>query len=103
MLGYPAEIRPHIDAAADLVHGSAADGRKLTTKEMFKQAFEELMPEVEVPHKIGVSCCSQFAVSREAVHGQPREDCIRWRNWLLETPFADGLSGGVLEYMWHSE
>jgi hypothetical protein len=103
VLGCPVEIQPHSDAAADLVHGSAVDGRKLTTKEMFKQAFEELMPGVQVPHKVGVSCCSQFAVSRKAVHSWPREDYIHWRNWLLQTLFADDLSGGVLEYMWHSE
>jgi hypothetical protein len=67
VLGCPVEIPPHIDAASDLSHVSAANGRKLTTKEMFKQAFEELMPGVQVPHKVGVSCCSQFAVSRKAV------------------------------------
>jgi hypothetical protein len=103
VLGCPVEIPPHIDAASDLSHVSAANGRKLTTKEMFKQAFEELMPGVQVPHKVGVSCCSQFAVSRKAVHSWPREDYIHWRNWLLQTLFADDLSGGVLEYMWHSE
>ena len=107
VLGCPVEIRPHVDAAApaaDLGHGSsAADGRGLTTKQVFKQAFEELMPGVEVPDKVGVSCCSQFAVSREAVHRRPREDYIRWRDWLLQTPLADDLSGRVLEYMWHSE
>ncbi|KAK4038957.1 hypothetical protein C8A01DRAFT_16980 [Parachaetomium inaequale] len=101
VLGCPVEIRPHIDAAADLGHGSAADGRELTTKQIFKQAFEELMPGVEVPREVGVSCCSQFAVSREAVHSRPREDYVRWRNWLLQTPLADDLSGRVLEYMWH--
>jgi hypothetical protein len=107
VLGCPVEIRPHTDAAApaDLGHdgSAAADGRKLTTKQVFKQAFEELMPGVEVPQEVGVSCCSQFAVSREAVHSRPREDYIRWRDWLLRTPLEDDLSGRVLEYMWHSE
>jgi hypothetical protein len=111
VLGCPVEIRPHVDAAAapvDLGHGGSAaatatGGRKLTTKQVFKRTFEELMPGVEVPHEVGVSCCSQFAVSREAVHSRPREDYIRWRDWLLQTPLGDDLSGRVLEYMWHSE
>jgi hypothetical protein len=104
VLGCPVEIRPHLDAAADVdKDGKAADGRKLTAKEIFKQAFEEIMPGVEVPHAIGASCCSQFAVSREAVRARPREEYVRWREWLLRTPLADDLSGRVFEYIWHGE
>ena len=105
VLGCPVEIRPHKDAATDLdVHGgAAADGRKVTTKEVFRRAFEELMPGVEVPREVGVGCCSQFAVSREAVHRRSRENYIRWRDWLMRTPLGDDLSGRVLEYTWHSE
>ncbi|KAK4244161.1 hypothetical protein C7999DRAFT_17547 [Corynascus novoguineensis] len=101
-LGCPVEIAPHVDAPANADHSSnATDGRELTTKEIFKQAFEELMPGVEVPHKVGVTCCSQFAVSREAIHARSKEDYIRWRDWLIQTPLADDLSGRVFEYMWH--
>ncbi|KAH6842934.1 hypothetical protein B0I37DRAFT_383229 [Chaetomium sp. MPI-CAGE-AT-0009] len=105
VLGCPAEIRPHADAASDLTPSGAAatDGRKLTTKEVFKQAFGELMPGVAVPDEVGVGCCSQFAVSREAVRARPREDYVRWREWLVRTELPDDLSGRVLEYMWHSE
>ncbi|KAL2152155.1 hypothetical protein VTH82DRAFT_5339 [Thermothelomyces myriococcoides] len=59
------------------------------------------MPGVSVPERVGVSCCSQFAVSREAVRARPREDYVRWRDWLLRTPLDDDLSGRVFEYMWH--
>jgi hypothetical protein len=109
VLGCPVEIRPHADAASDwersIGAGSSSSGvsRPLTTKEIYKQAFEELMPGVEVPQRVGVSCCSQFAVSRDAVLSRPREDYVRWRDWLLETPLDDDLSGRVFEYMWHSE
>ncbi|KAL2164330.1 hypothetical protein VTH06DRAFT_3546 [Thermothelomyces fergusii] len=34
---------------------------------------------------------------------RPRDDYVRWRDWLLETPLADDLSGRVFEYLWHSE
>ncbi|KAH6624719.1 hypothetical protein B0J18DRAFT_344518, partial [Chaetomium sp. MPI-SDFR-AT-0129] len=109
VLGCPAEIRPHIDAASDWARsiGSAPIGdgsgnsRALTTKEIYKAAFEELMPGVDVPQQVGVSCCSQFAVSRKAVRSRSREDYVRWREWLLETSLPDDLSGRVFEYMWH--
>ncbi|KAK4241877.1 hypothetical protein C8A03DRAFT_11876 [Achaetomium macrosporum] len=102
-LGCPVEIRPHSDAATDweIGNGTSSSVRPLTTKEIYKRAFEELMPGLEVPQQVGVSCCSQFAVSREAIHSRPREDYIRWREWLLETPLADDLSGRVFEYLWH--
>jgi hypothetical protein len=108
LLGCPVEISPHIDAAGVGDYHNASDvmyttGRKITTKEIYKQAFEELMPGVEVPQQVGVSCCSQFAVSRETVHARPKEDYIRWRDWLLETPLNDDLSGRVFEYLWHSK
>ncbi|KAK4106344.1 hypothetical protein N658DRAFT_490960, partial [Parathielavia hyrcaniae] len=104
ILGCPVEIRPHDDAATgrEREPGTSASNRPLTTKEIYKQAFEELMPGVDVPTLVGVSCCSQFAVSREAVRSRPRKDYLRWQKWLLETPLPDDLSGRVFEYMWHS-
>ncbi|KAL2156282.1 hypothetical protein VTH82DRAFT_1027 [Thermothelomyces myriococcoides] len=105
VLGCPVEIRPHADEASawERSIGAARSGRPLTTKEIYKQAFLELMPGMPVPDKIGVSCCSQFAVSRDAILSRPRDDYVRWRDWLLETPLADDLSGRVFEYLWHSE
>ncbi|KAK4136430.1 hypothetical protein BT67DRAFT_178524 [Trichocladium antarcticum] len=97
-LGCPVEIHPHARASDA---GPAAGRRAVTTEEIYKQAFEELMPGVAVPQEVGVSCCSQFAVSRAAVRARPRQDYVRWREWLLETPLADDLSGRVFEYMWH--
>jgi len=75
----------------------------VTTNRIYKQAFQELMPGVEVPDLVGVGCCSQFAVARETIRLRPREDYVRWRTWLLETELTDDLSGRVLEYTWHSE
>ncbi len=105
ILGCHVEIRPHADEASaeERANGISSSGLPLTAKQIYKQAFEELMPGVEVPQEVGVSCCSQFAVSREAIYSRPREDYVRLRDWLLETPLADDLSGRVLEYMWHGE
>ncbi|KAK4101453.1 hypothetical protein N658DRAFT_386029, partial [Parathielavia hyrcaniae] len=100
-LGCPVELWPLKDAADDVHDGKAADGRELRVYDVFRQAFEELMPGTPVPHEVGVSCCAQFAISRDAVRRRPREDYVRWRDWLLQTPPADDLSGRVFEYMWH--
>ncbi len=105
LLGCPVEIRPLEDAASEEVrrNGTHEDGSPLRANEVYEQAFRELLPGVEVPERVGVSCCSQFAVSREAVRRHTREEYVRWREWLVETPLADDLSGRVFEYMWHSE
>ncbi|KAK3897500.1 hypothetical protein C8A05DRAFT_19756 [Staphylotrichum tortipilum] len=103
LLGCPVEIHPREDAASAEVraNGTHPDGRPLRANEVYEQAFRELMPGMDVPERVGVSCCSQFAVSREAVRAHPREEYVRWREWLLATLLADDLSGRVFEYMWH--
>jgi len=53
------------------------------------------------PERIGVACCSQFAVSREQVRKRSKEEYVKYRKWLLETPMDDETSGRVLEYLWH--
>lgn len=56
---------------------------------------------VEVPKVIAAACCSQFAVSRDQVLKRPREDYIRFREWLIRTDLEDEHSGRVMEYLWH--
>lgn len=99
ILGCPVEIRPWSD---ELPEGEKPEGA-LTTKQIYKRAFQELLPEMEVPKEIGVSCCSQFAVSRDAIRRRPKEDYIRYRQWIIDTPLTDDLSGRVFEYAFHSE
>ncbi len=50
---------------------------------------------------MGVGCCAQFAVSRDAIRANDLAVYERWRNWLLETELSDAVSGRVLEYSWH--
>ncbi|KAI1869030.1 uncharacterized protein JN550_006017 [Neoarthrinium moseri] len=96
VIGCPSEIRPVEDEL------NKDDSRPMT-KDIYKQAFEELLPELPMPAIVAVSCCSQFAVTREAVQKRPREDYLRFRQWLLETPLGDDRSGRVFEFAWHSE
>lgn len=95
-VGCPSEIRPFTDEA------SGPEGEDVTTRMIFKNVFEELFPEKEVPQVVSVSCCAQFALTREMILSRPRDDYIRIRHWLLETPLEDSLTGRVFEYSWHS-
>ncbi|CAG7926695.1 unnamed protein product [Penicillium olsonii] len=53
------------------------------------------------PTEIGAACCAQFAVSREQVHLRPREDYVKFRQWVMDTELSDASSGRVMEFMWH--
>jgi len=44
---------------------------------------------------------AQFAVSREQVLQRPREDYIRFRQWVIDTDKDDATSGRVMEFLWH--
>lgn len=96
-IGCPVAIHPFED---EVVSEQQNDQ---TTGEIYKQAFEELLPEYPVPGEVGVSCCAQFAVTKEAIRRRPREDYIRFRDWLLNTPLQNGLTGRFFEYSWHSK
>ncbi|KAF2770865.1 hypothetical protein EJ03DRAFT_269909 [Teratosphaeria nubilosa] len=65
-----------------------------------KQAWEELFPQYPIPAILAQSCCAQFAVSRERVLQIPRDDFIRYRQWLLDTDMPDRISGYIWEYLW---
>lgn len=68
----------------------------------YPDGFLALFPGVDVPEVVGVPCCSQFAVSREAVNARGKEEYVHMRNWLLESPLDAATSGRIFEYAWHS-
>jgi len=94
-LGCPEEIRPHVNAGEhrESVHAGGA----------YKTAFEQLFPGVEVPQRVGVSCCAQFAATREKIRERSVDEYKRWRDWILNTELDDSISGRVMEYSWHSK
>jgi hypothetical protein len=55
---------------------------------------------VAVPEIFAGPCCSQFAVTRDAVRSRPREAYARAQRWLADTPWPDQLTGRVWERMW---
>lgn len=83
------------------LHPGAAlgDSRKIEEPEMAR-VWEELFPNIAVPEVIAQPCCSQFALSKQAMLSVPKERYIFLRDWLLQTKLADEVSGRVFEYLW---
>jgi hypothetical protein len=94
-LGCPAEIKPLAEEGEhrESVHAGGD----------YKRAFQILFPGREVPKEVGVSCCAQFAATKEMIRGRKKEEFVHWRQWLLETKLHDSISGRVMEYSWHSK
>jgi hypothetical protein len=81
-LGCPSEIKP-LEEEGEHRAAVHAGGD-------YKKAFEVLFPNDKVPEVVGVSCCAQFAVTKEKVKEKPRLEYERLREW-------------VFEYSWHSK
>ncbi|KAI9893920.1 MAG: hypothetical protein M1814_005473, partial [Vezdaea aestivalis] len=54
-----------------------------------------------ISHRIGSTCCSQFAITSERILARPKEDYIKFRQWILDTELDDAVSGRIMEYFWH--
>lgn len=93
-LGCPAEMHP-------LDEQTEQHTKDDSTGTYYAKAFAELFPEKPIPTVVGVSCCAQFAVSREKIRERPIADYKRFRQWLLDTQLRDHVSGRILEYSWH--
>ncbi|KAI1401661.1 hypothetical protein F4819DRAFT_457238 [Hypoxylon fuscum] len=65
-----------------------------------REAFTENFNTYEVPEILGGPCCSQFAVSRDAVKRHPQSQYRRNMDWLVMTDWTDFISGRVWEHMW---
>ena len=64
-------------------------------------AFTENFPGDPVPEIISGPCCSQFAVTRDAIRKVSKEQYASHITWLLGTSLDDDLSGRMWEHWWH--
>lgn len=62
--------------------------------------FRELFPSHPVPETLAQPCCAQFALTRSFAQNITRQRYVEIRNWLLDTPLDDMVSGRVLEFLW---
>lgn len=63
----------------------------------FKAVFGD---QIEVPETLGGPCCSQFAVTREAIRSRDRAVYARAMRWFVETDLTDYITGRIWEHMW---
>ena len=56
---------------------------------------------LRIPQQVGAACCAQFAVSRDQVMKRPRDDYVKFRQWVIDTDKTDASSGRVMEFLWH--
>ena len=86
------------------IYPTAAQPR-FETEAVFREAFLELFPERAlrdgIPEIVGAGCCAQMAVSSAKVRELPKAEYIRIRDWLMNTPRVDYISGRIMEYSWH--
>ncbi|CAL3970949.1 unnamed protein product [Diplocarpon coronariae] len=68
-------------------------------KEM-QEAFRANFNLYDVPEILATPCCSQIAVTREAIRRVPRKQYEHHINWLLTTGLEDSISGRTWEHMW---
>lgn len=94
-LGCPSEIKPLAEEGEhrEAVHAGG----------QYKKAFEQLFPGDKVPAVVGVSCCAQFAATREKIRERTKEQYEKYRDWIMQTDLGDAISGRVFEYSWHSK
>ncbi|KAK2868086.1 hypothetical protein FQN49_003172 [Arthroderma sp. PD_2] len=64
------------------------------------KSWQELFPNSQLPEVLSQTCCGQFAVSADRLRSIPRDTYLFYRDWLLESPLPDNLSGRVWEYVW---
>ncbi|CAI7590364.1 unnamed protein product [Penicillium pancosmium] len=94
-IGCPAELEPA------RYYRERPDDQDHITAVLFPDSFAQLFPDLEMPERVGVPCCSQFALSREKIHERPLEDYIWVRQWLLDSPLDASITGRIFEYSWH--
>ena len=98
VIGCPNEVKPRLDSTP----ADNEDYSRVRVEAAYAEAHQQLFPNKEVPREVGAHCGAQFAVTREKILEKPRAEYQRIRQWLLETPLEDSVSGRILEYSWHS-
>ncbi|KAI1467838.1 uncharacterized protein F4812DRAFT_378274 [Daldinia caldariorum] len=89
------------NACPDWINTTNSEYNDEKQEESFmRQAFIENFSTNDVPEILAGPCCSQFAVTREAVRRHPKTQYQRNLAWLMKTDLSDFLSGRVWEHMW---
>jgi len=93
--GCPHHIHPALDRQ------SVDDVLNIPEALVIGKAWLEIFPDAKVPPKVvSQPCCGQFALSKDRIQSIPLAQYVFYRDWLLQTPMPDKISGRVWEYVW---
>ncbi|KAJ5688965.1 hypothetical protein N7462_003357 [Penicillium macrosclerotiorum] len=83
---------------SDIFYGTSTPPLNVSSPYEQESATQEYLRK---PDQIAAACCAQFAVSRSQVQRRPRDDYVKFRQWLIDTELNDASSGRVMEFLWH--
>jgi Protein of unknown function (DUF3431) len=93
--GCPHHIHPVLDRE------SSDDTLNIPEALEIGKAWLEIFPDAKAPPNVlSQPCCAQFALSKDRIQTIPLAQYIFYRDWLLQTPMPDKISGRVWEYVW---
>ncbi|KAM7213236.1 Protein of unknown function (DUF3431) domain containing protein [Rhypophila decipiens] len=75
--------------------GESTSKEESYMRQAFKNNFDGPVPDI-----MAGACCSQFAVSRDAIRRNPRSQYKKHMNWLISTGIRDYITGRVWEHLW---
>ncbi|XRM48279.1 hypothetical protein ABZX51_011210 [Aspergillus tubingensis] len=87
-------IRPNYDA-------NETSAQVTTIEQEYPIIWKTVFNSTDVPEMIATPYCGQFAVSREQVHKRPREEYMRYQQWVMETKLKDEEIEQVMGSLWH--
>ena len=95
-------MRCHWDPGCpDWIHpGTIEENDNKREEILMAKAWTEIFPLDPIPSVLAQPCCGQFAISRDRIRSIPLATFIYYRDWLLNTPLSDYISGRVWEYVW---
>lgn len=69
----------------------------------FASSLASLFPQLQgpIPEMLSAPCCSQFAVTRRAIHRIPRQQYADFVRWLEDAKLGSDITGRVWERVWH--
>lgn len=90
------------DACPDWINTTKTPEESYKQEEPYMaQAFRaNFGKDVPVPEILAGPCCSQFAVTRDAIRRRSKEEYRNYMDWLIYTDWSDYISGRVWEHMW---
>lgn len=93
----PAELRPLDKDAVVWGDGVLRDEVENEIAWVWRALFPANEP---LPRTIASQCCAQFILTRSAILSRDKDQYIRMREWLVNTPLPDDISGRVFEKLW---